>query len=90
MMEVPLLVIRGERNPVVPRRFRRRAFGAAVSSKRAIWHAEALRADIQLFGRGRRGAGLHSCALTPSGRAAQPKIIVATRAVDGKAAEFWE
>lgn len=42
----PLLILHGERDPVVPIRFGRKLFAAAAEPKRAIWHAEALHTDI--------------------------------------------
>ncbi|MGD1876251.1 MAG: alpha/beta hydrolase [Kiloniellaceae bacterium] len=42
----PLLVLHGERAPVVPIRFGRKLFDAAVEPKQAIWHAEALHTNI--------------------------------------------
>src|SRR3546814_3854967 len=38
----PVLILHGERDPVVPIRFGRKLFEAAAEPKRAIWHDEAL------------------------------------------------
>mgnify|MGYP000247266991 CR=1 FL=1 len=45
----PLLVMHGERDPVVPIRFGRKLFAAAAEPKQAIWHAEALHTDILTY-----------------------------------------
>jgi len=42
----PLLIMHGELDPVVPMRFGKKLFAAAVEPKRAIWHAEALHTNI--------------------------------------------
>lgn len=42
----PLLVLHGENDPVVPIRFGRKLYEAAVEPKQAIWHAEARHTDI--------------------------------------------
>jgi hypothetical protein len=42
----PLLVMHGELDPVVPMRFGKKLFAAAVEPKQAIWHAEALHTNI--------------------------------------------
>jgi hypothetical protein len=42
----PVLIMHGERDRVVPIRFGRKLFDAAVEPKQAIWHAEARHTDI--------------------------------------------
>jgi len=42
----PLLILHGERDPVVPIRFGRKLFEAAIEPKEAIWHPTALHTDI--------------------------------------------
>jgi len=42
----PVLIMHGERDGVVPIRFGRKLFDAAVEPKQAIWHAEALHTDV--------------------------------------------
>lgn len=45
-VKAPLMVLHGERDPVVPVRFGRKLFEAAAEPKKAIWHAEALHTNI--------------------------------------------
>jgi len=42
----PVLVMHGELDPVVPVRFGRKLFAAAVEPKQAVWHAEARHTNI--------------------------------------------
>src|SRR3546814_10968554 len=42
----PVLILHGERDPVVPIRFGRKLFEAAVEQKRSIWPDEAVHTDI--------------------------------------------
>jgi uncharacterized protein len=45
-VRAPVLILHGERDPVVPVRFGRKLFDAAVEPKAAIWHPEALHTNI--------------------------------------------
>jgi len=45
-VRAPLLVLHGEKDPVVPIRFGRKLYAAAVEPKAAIWHAESSHTDI--------------------------------------------
>lgn len=45
-IESPLLILHGENDPVVPIRFGRKLFEAAIEPKEAIWHPTALHTDI--------------------------------------------
>ncbi len=45
-VQCPLLILHGENDPVVPIRFGRKLFEAAIEPKEAIWHPDALHTDI--------------------------------------------
>ena len=45
-VDCPILVLHGENDPVVPVRFGRKLFEAAIEPKEAIWHPTALHTDI--------------------------------------------